>query len=136
MLLCISQNYRIRRNNGIKSRHISKDENFTPFYFAFSIIMPTFVPPYKRKPGWRNGRRAGFRYQWSNIRIGSTPISGTYYSCKLLSILFCYVQDAFFCRFVKKLCSFCFELVETSIIFVYRAWIKNLWKASMATYLA
>ena len=39
--------------------------------------MPTFVPPYKRKPGWRNGRRAGFRYQWSNIRIGSTPISGT-----------------------------------------------------------
>ena len=77
MLLCISQNYRIRRNNGIKSRHISKDENFTPFYFAFSIIMPTFVPPYKRKPGWRNGRRAGFRYQWSNIRIGSTPISGT-----------------------------------------------------------
>lgn len=28
-------------------------------------------------PGWRNGRRAGFKLQWPHARKGSSPLPGT-----------------------------------------------------------
>ena len=33
-----------------------------------------------REPEWRNGRRAGFKIQWPQGRVGSSPTSGT--SCQ------------------------------------------------------
>ncbi len=32
-----------------------------------------------REPEWRNGRRAGFKIQWPQGRVGSSPTSGTSY---------------------------------------------------------
>src|SRR5918993_3261501 len=33
--------------------------------------------PKRSVPRWRNGRRAGFRYQWPQGRVGSSPSLGT-----------------------------------------------------------
>ena len=89
---CHIRHYKFRLSQFKQGDNYSRDffRQFSTIYLAISRKVHTFVPLFQGKPGWRNGRRAGFRYQWSNIRIGSTPISGTKRGWRNATLFFLY----------------------------------------------